>query len=222
MEHDSSSKSGYHEPEPGHAGLLGDKSKEFEEDNLSDPCSINLIWAQARANDGKRGAIGYQGGMPWRLSEDMKRFKELTISHPVLMGRLTWQSMGSKPLPGRDNVVISGNPDFRAPGATVMMSLQDAVEMARQEAIPADGIDRSEIWVIGGARIFQEALSLADRAYVTELDAQVDADTFAPDMDELAGHRFWRVGQRGSWQQAVDPRDRGVKRFRYVTYEKVR
>ncbi|RBP99798.1 dihydrofolate reductase [Bifidobacterium xylocopae] len=221
MEHDSSSRSGYHEPEPGHAGLLGDQGREFEEDELSEPCSINLIWAQAQAKDGRRGAIGYQGGMPWRLREDMRRFKELTISHPVIMGRRTWESMGAKPLQGRDNIVVSGTPEFTAPGATVVTGLQDAVELARQEAIPDDGIDRSEIWIIGGSRIFEESLPEADCAYVTELDAQVEADTFAPDMDALVDRHFWRVGRRGDWREADDPRDQGVHRFRYVTYEKV-
>ncbi|BDR52578.1 dihydrofolate reductase [Bombiscardovia nodaiensis] len=220
MEHDSSSRSGYHEPEPGHAGLIGDEGYE-EGDALSEPCSINLIWAQACTKDGRRGAIGYQGGMPWHLREDMRRFKELTISHPVIMGRRTWESMGAKPLQGRDNIVVSRNPHFEAPGATVVSSVQDAIELARQEAIPADGIDRCEIWVIGGSQIFEEALPQATCAYVTDLEAQVDADTFAPDLEELVAHRFWRVGQEGPWQAAQDPQDRGVTRFRYVTYERV-
>ncbi|BDR55051.1 dihydrofolate reductase [Bombiscardovia apis] len=222
MEHDSSSRSGYHEPTPGRAGLLGDQGKELvSDDELAEPWSVNLIWAQACAKDGRKGAIGFEGGMPWHVSADMRRFKELTISHPVIMGRRTWESMGSKPLQGRDNIVVSRNPQFRAAGATVVASLQDAVELARQEAIPADGIDRSEIWVIGGSQIFEEALPLASRAYVTDLDAQVDADTFAPDIDDLVSHHLWRVGQEEPWQPAQDPKDRGVNRYRYVTYERV-
>lgn len=222
MEHDSSSRSGYHEPVPGNAGLLGDEGTEIESgDELSGPCTINLIWAQARSKGGEPAAIGFEGGLPWHVTEDMRRFKELTVSHPVIMGRRTWESMGSKPLPGRDNIVVSRNPEFRAQGATVAMALRDAVDVARQEAIPADGMDRSEIWIIGGSQLFEEALPLADRAYITDLDAQVDADTFAPDIEAFVQQKLWSVSELGKWQLAQNPKDWGVERFRYITYERV-
>ena len=94
MEHDSS-RTGYHESEPGIAGpenLLEDDWG----DDYAKTFSINLIWAQANDKEGRPGAIGFDGGMPWHLSEDLRRFKELTVSHPVIMGRKTWESLNPK------------------------------------------------------------------------------------------------------------------------------
>ena len=177
MEHDSS-RSGYHEPEPGSAGLSA--TEEDWGDDYPKTFSVNLIWAEARDKEGRAGAIGLNGGMPWHCAEDMKHFKELTVSHPVIMGRKTWESLGAKyrPLPNRDNIVVSHDLMYRAPGATVVTSLDDALDMARQEAIPDDGLDRSEIWIIGGAQLFAEALPFADKAYVTDLAVTVDADSY--------------------------------------------
>lgn len=87
MEHDSS-RSGYHEPEPGSAGLSA--TEEDWGDDYPKTFSVNLIWAEARDKEGRAGAIGLNGGMPWHCAEDMKHFKELTVSHPVIMGRKTW------------------------------------------------------------------------------------------------------------------------------------
>ena len=190
MEHDSS-RSGYHEPEPGSAGLSA--TEEDWGDDYPKTFSVNLIWAEARDKEGRAGAIGLNGGMPWHCAEDMKHFKELTVSHPVIMGRKTWESLGGKyrPLPNRDNIVVSHDPMYRAPGATVVTSLDDALDMARQEAIPDDGLDRSEIWIIGGAQLFAKALPFADKAYVTDLAATVDADSYAPDMASLV---FGKMG----------------------------
>lgn len=223
MEHDSSSRSGYHEPEPGQAGLLGGEDWQDLEGDIERPSSVNLIWAQARSMDGRTGAIGNQNGMPWHLSEDMRHFKELTISHPVVMGRRTWESMGSKPLPNRDNIVVTTDPRYRAPGATVVSAAEDALDLARQETIPADGMDRGEIWIIGGAKLFEHFFSLADRAFVTDLDLEVPADTFMPDMDDLVQERFWRVAEQGEWQVPADSEQRSrIGRYRFTTYEKVR
>ena len=195
MEHDSS-RSGYHEPEPGSAGLSA--TEEDWGDDYPKTFSVNLIWAEARDKEGRAGAIGLNGGMPWHCAEDMKHLKELTVSHPVIMGRKTWESLGVKyrPLPNRDNIVVSHDPMYRAPGATVVTSLDDALDMARQEAIPDDGLDRSEIWIIGGAQLFAEALPFADKAYVTDLAATVDADSYAPDMASLVEAGMWREGIR--------------------------
>ena len=115
MEHDSS-RSGYHEPEPGLAGL---EDEEDWGDDFPKTFSVNLIWAQACDKEGHDGAIGFEGGMPWHLPEDMRRFKELTVSHPVIMGRKTWESLSPKyrPLPNRDNIVVSRDPAYTAPGA---------------------------------------------------------------------------------------------------------
>ena len=156
MEHDSS-RSGYHEPEP---GLAGREDEEDWGDDFPKTFSVNLIWAQACDKEGHDGAIGFEGGMPWHLPEDMRHFTELTVSHPVIMGRKTWESLSPKfrPLPNRDNIVISHDPSYFAPGATVVDSLDDALDLARQEALPDDGLDRSEIWVIGGAKVFELSL----------------------------------------------------------------
>ena len=196
MEHDSS-RSGYHEPEPGSAGLSA--TEEDWGDDYPKTFSVNLIWGEARDKEGRAGAIGLNGGMPWHCAEDMKHFKELTVSHPVIMGRKTWESLGGKyrPLPNRDNIVVSHDPMYRAPGATVVTSLDDALDMARQEAIPDDGLDRSEIWIIGGAQLFAKALPFADKAYVTDLAATVDADSYAPDMASLVEAGMWRKWASG-------------------------
>ncbi|KAB8288043.1 diacylglycerol kinase [Bifidobacterium ramosum] len=216
MEHDSS-RSGYHELEPGIAGL---ESEEDWGDDFPKTFSVNLIWAEARDKEGREGAIGFQGGMPWHLAEDMKHFKELTVSHPVIMGRKTWESLDPKyrPLPNRDNIVVSHDPQYRALGATVAESLDDALDYARQEAIPDDGMDRSEIWVIGGAQLFREALPLASKAYVTLLKTQVDADTYAPDIRDLVDAGLWTITDESHWLKPA--KSEGIKAYRFVTFEK--
>ena len=188
MEHDSS-RSGYHEPEPGSAGLSA--TEEDWGDDYPKTFSVNLIWSEAR-------------------------FKELTVSHPVIMGRKTWESLGGKyrPLPNRDNIVVSHDPMYRAPGATVVTSLDDALDMARQEAIPDDGLDRSEIWIIGGAQLYAEALPFADKAYVTDLAATVDADSYAPDMASLVEAGMWREAEVGEWHTPAKE-ESGIDSYRF-------
>lgn len=219
MEHDSS-RSGYHEPEPGEAGL---EEKEDWGDDFPKTFSVNLIWAEAHDNSGRTGAIGLNGGMPWHLPQDLKHFTELTVSHPVIMGRRTWESLSAKyrPLPNRDNIVITHDLRYAAPGATVVGDLDAALDLARQEAIPDDGMDRSEIWVIGGAQLFQEALSLADKAYVTQIRANVEADTYAPDMNALVDAELWRITDESPWMTPTASQG-DITAFRYVTYCKTR
>lgn len=215
MEYDSS-RSGYHEPEPGAAGL---EETEDWGDDFPKTFSVNLIWAQARDKEGRDGAIGHDGGMPWHLPEDLKHFKELTVSHPVIMGRRTWESLDPKwrPLPNRDNIVVSHDPQYRAFGATVVDSLEDALDLARQEAIPDDGLDRSEIWVIGGAQLFAEALPQANKAFVTMIDKTVDADTYAPDIAALAEEGQWSIAEKTAWQ-TPGKADSGIAGYRFITY----
>lgn len=219
MGHDSS-RSGYHEPKPGSAGQHG---VEDWGDDFPKTFSVNLIWAQASDKRGREGAIGYAGGMPWHLPEDMRRFTELTVSHPVIMGRKTWESFGNppRPLPNRDNIVVSHDAAYAAPGATVVADLHAALDIARQDAIPDDGIDRSEIWVIGGSRIFSEALAFATKAYVTQIRASVDADTYAPDISAMVDAGFWRVEDATPWLAPKPPQD-AVSHYRYVTFEKIK
>ena len=220
MEHDSS-RSGYHEPEPGSAGLP--VTEEDWGDDFPKTFSVNLIWAQARDRNGRLGAIGFKGGMPWHCVEDMRHFKELTVSHPVIMGRRTWESLDAKyrPLPNRDNIVVSHDPMYRAPDATVVNDLDDALDLARQEAIPDDGLDRSEIWVIGGAQLFEEAMPFADKAYVTQLAATFDADVYAPDMEALVEAGLWHELEVGPWSTPAKP-ESGIESYRFVTYAKTR
>ena len=219
MEHDSS-RSGYHEPEPGSAGL---EDAEDWGDDFPKTFSVNLIWAQASDTDGREGAIGYRGSLPWHLAEDLKHFQELTVSHPVIMGRKTWESLGPKyrPLPNRDNIVVSRQRHYLAPGATVVEHIDDAMDIARQEAIPDDGIDRSEIWVIGGTQIFEAALDSATRAYVTEIRASVPADTYAPGISTMVRAGLWHVAAMTPWLTPRNPHG-GVGEYRFVTFEKNR
>ena len=239
MEHDSSASSSYHESMPADGGLtdrrglsslLNSHDDEEDERIWENPAPllpqssavVHLIWAQATSLEGTACAIGNNNEIPWHISEDLRHFKDLTVSHPVIMGSRTWESMGSKPLSSRDNIVVSFDEDYEAPGATVANSLDEALSLATTPAIPDDGIDRSEIWVIGGASIFRQCLSIADDAYVTQVDLRTEADTFAPDMAELARQGSWRLAQRGSWQKSKKSAGKSATKFRFLVYERVK
>lgn len=125
------------------------------------------------------GVIGRDGDLPWRLPSDLKRFKQLTLGKPVLMGRKTWDSIG-RPLPGRPNIVITRDAAFAAAGATVVSSLDEAIAVARREA-EALGVD--EICVIGGGQIYAQAFDRADILHVTHVEAAVEGDTRFPAID---------------------------------------
>ena len=126
---------------------------------------VTLILARAR-----NGVIGARGGLPWHLPEDLAFFKRTTMGHPIVMGRKTWESIG-RPLPGRRSVVVTRDRGFAAPGAEVVHSLDEAIERCA---------DTDEIFVIGGAQLYADALPRADRLLLTELDADFDGDTFLP------------------------------------------
>lgn len=122
----------------------------------------------------KNRAIGKNNKLLWYIPEDMKRFKAITSGHPIIMGRKTFESIG-RPLPDRLNIVISHDPVYSAPGCEKAGSLDEALELAKKQ--PTD-----EIFVIGGGQIFEQAMPLADRLYLTVIDAHVDdADTFFPE-----------------------------------------
>jgi dihydrofolate reductase len=134
--------------------------------------SIALIVAMAR-----NGVIGRDGGLPWRLSSDLKLFRKLTMGKPLIMGRKTFVSLG-KPLDGRDNIVVTRNARFSAEGVLVAHSLREALALGG-DCARNRGAD--ELFVIGGADIFREALALAERIYLTRIDADVPGDvTFPP------------------------------------------
>lgn len=127
---------------------------------------ISLIWAM----DENR-VIGLHNELPWRLPEDLKFFKRVTIGHPIAMGRKTYESIG-KPLPGRENIVITRDESFHPDGCVVMNSIQDFFEYE-------DRLD-GEVFVIGGAEIFKEVLPKADKLYLTMIHEQFEGDTFFP------------------------------------------
>lgn len=129
---------------------------------------VSLVAAVARG-----GVIGRGGEIPWRLPEDLARFRALTTGHAVVMGRKTWESLPERfrPLPGRRNVVVSRNPEWRADGAERAGSLEDALALL-------DGAER--VFVIGGGQLYAEALPYADELLLTEIDADAEGDTWFP------------------------------------------
>ncbi len=128
---------------------------------------ISLIVAASTNN-----VIGFKGDLPWRLSGDLKRFKALTMGKPIVMGRKTYESIG-RPLPGRQNIVVTRNPDFVAEGCDVVSSVDAAIEAAG---------DAEEIMIIGGSNIYDAFLPRAHRIYLTRVQAEVEGDTFFPEL----------------------------------------
>ncbi len=121
---------------------------------------------------GKNRELGKDGKIPWHISEDMKHFKVLTWNHPVIMGRKTYQSIG-RPLPGRTNIIITRDKNFKAENCFVAHSLDDALDIAKQK-------DSQEIFIIGGGQIYETAIDIADKLYLTLVEDNFDADTFFP------------------------------------------
>jgi len=145
------------------------------------------------------GIIGKDGGMPWRLPEDLRHFKKLTLGHPVIMGRRTWESLG-KPLPGRENIVVTRTKGFDAPGAAVANSLDAALALCAGEPVA---------FVIGGGELYAAALPLAAALVITEIRREYDGDARFPDYDRSR----WKESQREG-HVAAD----GTK-FDFVLYE---
>ena len=137
---------------------------------------VNIIVAITADN-----AIGRGGDLIYRLKDDMRHFKEITMGHTIIMGRKTWESLPKGALPGRRNVVVSRNADYAAPGAEVYTSLQEALQQCA---------NAGKVFVIGGAQIYAQALPVAERLYLTAINAEApDADTFFPEID----HAEWTV-----------------------------
>jgi len=161
--------------------------------------SISLVVVVAR-----NGVIGRGGGLPFRMSTDMRRFKALTVGHPVVMGRKTWESFPRRPLPERTNIVVTRDPGFAADGAVRAGSLEEALGIAR--AAPGG----EAIKVIGGGEIYAQAMPLADRLDVTHVEAEVEGDTRFPVIDPAAWHPHESVD--------VPAGDRDDFASRYVVY----
>ncbi len=155
---------------------------------------VGLIWAEAAG-----GVIGASGGMPWHVPEDLAHFKKTTLSAPVVMGRKTWDSLPERfrPLPDRENIVITRQQDWTADGARRAADVADAVR----------GLQK--VWIIGGAEIFAQVIGHADRLEVTELDLEVEGDAYAPSKEG------WRLVDEGQWQTS-----RTGIRFRFLGYER--
>jgi dihydrofolate reductase len=135
---------------------------------------LSLVAAVARG-----GVIGRGGALPWHLPEDMARFRETTMGHPVVMGRRTWDSLPDRfrPLPGRRNVIVTRNEAWAADGAERAGSLEEALELLR---------DACHVFVIGGGELFAEALPVADELRLTEIDLEVEGDAFFPPWERNA------------------------------------
>ncbi len=164
--------------------------------------SVQLVAVVARS---RNNVIGYDNALPWRLSSDLKRFKALTMGKPMIMGRQTWDSIG-KPLPGRQSVVVTRNPAFRAEGAHVATSPMQAVAIARRLAAE---MGANEIIVAGGEEIFRALMDETDFIQLTEIDMETSGDAFFPVFDPAQ----WREIARSKPERG--PKDDAD--FAYVT-----
>jgi dihydrofolate reductase len=129
----------------------------------------------------QEGGIGYRGDLPWHLPADLQHFKKLTMGHHLIMGRKTYQSIG-RPLPGRTMIVLTRRPEFEAEGCLIAHSLQEGLALAESRG-------EDQVFVIGGASVFEEALPLADDLYLTLVHAAVEADTYFPGFNASQ----WRI-----------------------------
>lgn len=157
---------------------------------------LTLIVARAR-----NGTIGRDNNLPWRLPEDLAHFKRTTMGAPIIMGRKTWESIG-RPLPGRRNIVVTRNPALKIEGCDVVTSLEDAQRLC---------VGVEQVFLIGGAQLYAEALPSADRLIVTEIDADIPGDAFfpAPDMSR------WVMTAREAHRSEANGFD-----YAFVTYER--
>jgi dihydrofolate reductase len=145
------------------------------------------------------GIIGANGRLPWHLPEDLKHFKKVTLGHPIIMGRHTWESLKG-PLPGRENIVVTSRSGYKAPGALVASSLKAALSLC---------LDAPAAFVIGGSQLFAESLPLASGLVITEIHKDYPGDTWFPDYDRSK----WKETQR-----EAHTADDGT-RFDFVVYE---
>jgi len=157
--------------------------------------TVHLVWAEAHDR-----VIGDRGGIPWRLREDQANFRERTMGATVVMGRGTWDSLPERvrPLPGRRNVVLTRDPGFAAPGASVAHTPQEAADSAQ------------EIWILGGSAVYQAFLPMAEHILRTRIDLDVAGDTRAPELGD-----GWMVARDSGWQTSENG-------LRYVIEDLVR
>jgi dihydrofolate reductase len=158
----------------------------------------------------ENGVIGASGAIPWRLKSDMQRLKALTIGRPVVMGRKTFVSIG-RPLPGRTNIVVTRDADYRAAGAVVTTSFAAARAVATGDALRRLA---TEIAVIGGAEIYAQWMPYADRLEITEVHARPEGDTYLATIDAAVWEEVARVRNSAGSDNSAD--------FSYVTYRRRR
>ncbi len=164
---------------------------------------IILIAAVAANN-----VIGQNGELPWRISEDMKRFKDLTMGHPVIMGRKTYESIFErlrKPLPGRRNIVLSTREDYRLDGVEVVGSLEDALALVERN--PRLEFEENSIYVIGGASVYAAAMSFASKLEITQIDKSYIGDVYFPMVDKSLWTEMIRLDK---WND--------LDKYSFVTY----
>jgi len=159
----------------------------------------------------ENGVIGRDGGLPWRLSTDLKRFKADTMGKPIIMGRKTYEGIG-RPLPGRLNIVVTRDETWRAEGVEVAHTLEAAIQLATVRVRCMSGVD--EACIIGGGEIYAQALPLADRLHVTHVLAAVDGDAHFPPIDA----ETWRMVS----SQEVPAGEKDSHATRYSVYERRR
>ncbi len=157
--------------------------------------TLSIIVAMARNR-----VIGIHNTLPWHLPEDLKRFRALTMGHHIVMGRKTYESLG-RLLPGRTTVIVTRNANYAVEGALIANSLKQAIKMCARD---------DEIFLIGGAELYQDALKVANKLYVTEIELAVEGDAFFPEIDL----NIWKATARETHQS-----DNGLV-FHYLTYQR--
>ncbi|HEB90012.1 MAG TPA: dihydrofolate reductase [Deltaproteobacteria bacterium] len=162
---------------------------------------ISLVVAAARNR-----VIGHRGAIPWRLPDDQRFFRDVTTGHCVVMGRKTFEELNRRPLPNRENYVLSRRPQEPVPGVEFFPNLAAALDRARERAF-------RECFIAGGEALYREGLALADRIYLTRVDAEPPGDTWFPEIDE----RSWRCVARD--ERPVD--DRHPHAFTFETWDRV-
>ena len=144
--------------------------------------------------------IGKNNQLPWKISADLQFFKKVTLGYPIIMGRKTWESIG-RPLPGRRNIVVSRNSEYQAKGAELVLSLDEALQSLREF---------ERVFVIGGQQLFNQAFPLADQLFITEIELEVEGDTFF----EVPDPQNWEIVERVAASE-------GAIQFSYVTLNRI-
>ncbi|MCX6290952.1 MAG: dihydrofolate reductase [Bacteroidetes bacterium] len=161
--------------------------------------TISIIVALSENN-----VVGINNRMPWHLSADLKRVKALTMGHHLVMGRKTYESIG-KPLPGRTNVVITGNKDFQAEGCVLVSSLKEALEISKED---------SEVFIFGGGEVFREAMPLVSKIYMTRIHHHFDGDTRFPEL------------KPGEWKEVLredfQPDEKNNYQYSFINLERMK